>query len=153
VREGLQSALDSAEGRPVALRLVLQGACSAHSVLHADREHWIQEYRALAAGIGGAGIWLEKVSIKTRPAVSVDEVLVREDALGGLLRAIHGMELDAMALDELADEVSALRQKLPAELLGGDDPYDPTNPEVLKETLGDIKELLVNRLLSTEKGS
>ncbi|MEL0587519.1 MAG: hypothetical protein AAES65_21995 [Candidatus Thiodiazotropha sp. (ex. Lucinoma kazani)] len=63
------------------------------------------------------------------------------------------MELDASALDELTDEISALRQKLPAELLGGDDPYDPTNPEVLKDTLEDIKELLVNRLLSTEKGS
>ena len=63
------------------------------------------------------------------------------------------MELDASALDELANEVSTLRQKLPAEMLGGDDSYDPTDPEVLKDTLEDIKELLVNRLLFTEKGS
>jgi len=153
VREGLQSASDTAEGRPVAVRLVLQGACSAHSVLHADQERWIQEYRALATGLGGAGVWLEKVSIKTTPSVSADEVLARDDALGGLLRAVRDMELDASALDELADEVSTLRQKLPAELLGGDDPYDPSDPAVLKDTLEDIKELLVNRLLSTEKGS
>ena len=153
VREGLQSALDTAEGRPVAVRLVLQGACSAHSTLHADRERWVQEYRALATGLGGAGIWLEKVSIKTKPSVSVDEVLERDDALSGLLRAVRDMELDASALDELANEVSTLRQKLPAEMLGGDDSYDPTDPEVLKDTLEDIKELLVNRLLSTEKGS
>jgi hypothetical protein len=152
VREGLQSALDSADGRPVAVRLVLKGACTVHSTLHADRERWIQEYRALATGLGGAGIWLEKISIKTRPSVSVDEVLERDDALSGLLRAIRDMELDASALEELAEEISALRQKLPAELLGGDEPYDPTNPEVLKETLEDIKELLVSRLLSTEKG-
>ena len=153
VREGLQSASDTAEGRPVAVRLVLQGACFAHSTLHADRERWVQEYRALATGLGGAGIWLEKVSIETKPPVSVDEVLERDDALGGLLRAIRDMELDTSALDQLADEISALRQKLPAELLGGDDPYDPTKLEVLKETLEDIKELLVNRLLSTEKGA
>ncbi|MCU7920459.1 MAG: DNA repair exonuclease [Candidatus Thiodiazotropha sp. (ex Epidulcina cf. delphinae)] len=153
VREGLQLALGAAEGRPAAVRLVLQGHCSAHSALHADRERWIQEYRALATGLGGAGIWLEKVSIKTKPSVSADEVLERDDALSGLLRAIRDMELDASALDQLADEVSALRQKLPAELLSGDDPYDPTNPEVLKDILEDIKELLVNRLLSTEKGS
>jgi len=153
VREGLQSASDAAEGRLVAVRLVLQGACSAHSILQADRERWTQEYRALATGLGGAGIWLEKVSIKTRSSVSVDEVLERDDALSGLLRAIRNMELDASALEELADEISALRQKLPAELLGGDDPYDPTNPDILKDTLEDIKELLVNRLLSTEKGA
>ena len=153
VREGLQSALDAAEGRPVAVRLVLQGACSAHSTLHADRERWIQEYRALATGQGGAGIWLEKVSIKTTPSISIDKVLDRDDALSGLLRAIRDVELDASAFDELADEVSSLRQKLPSELLGGDDPFDPTNPEVLKDTLKDIKELLVTRLLSTEKGA
>lgn len=153
VREGLQSALDAAEGRPVAVRLVLYGACSAHLKLHADRERWIQEYRALATGLGGAGIWLEKISIKTMPAISTDEVLDRDDALSGLLRAIHDMELDSSVLDELADEMSVLRQKLPAELLAGDDPFDPANPEFLKETLEDIKELLVNRLLSTENRS
>ena len=153
VREGLQLALDAAEGRPVAVRLVLYGACSAHLKLHAERERWIQEYRALATGLGGAGIWLEKISIKTRPVVSTDEVLERDDALSGLLRAIHDMDLDSSALDGLADEMSVLRQKLPAELLAGDDPFDPANPEFLKETLEDIKELLVNRLLSTEHRS
>ena len=96
---------------------------------------------------------MEKVSIKTKPSYSVDEFLERDDALSGLLRVIRDMELDAVALDELADEISTLRQKLPAELLGGDDPYDPTNPDVLKDTLEDIKELLVNRLLSTEKAA
>ncbi len=153
VREGLQLALDAAEGRSVAARLILQGACSVHSTLHADRERWTQEYRALATGLSGAGIWLEKVSIKTRPSVSFDEALERDDALSGLLRAIRDMELDASALDDLTDDISALRQKLPAELLGGDDPYDPTKPETLKESLEDIKELLVNRLLTTEKGA
>jgi len=98
VREGLQSALDAAEGRPVAVRLVLQGDCSAHSVLHADRERWIQEYRALATGLGGAGILLENVSIKTNLSFSADEILEHDDALGGLLRAIRDMELDTSAL-------------------------------------------------------
>ena len=153
VREGLQSAFDTGEGRPVAVRLVLYGACSAHLKLHAERERWIQEYRALATGLGGAGIWLEKISIKTRPVVSTDEVLERDDALSGLLRAIHDMDLDSSALDGLADEMSVLRQKLPAELLAGDDPFDPANPEFLKETLEDIKELLVNRLMTTEHRS
>ena len=153
VREGLQSALDAAEGRPVAARLVLQGACSVHSTLHADRERWTQEYRALATGLSGAGIWLEKVSIRTRPSASFEEALERDDALSGLLRAIRDMEPEASALDDLTDDISALRQKLPAELLGGDDPYDPTKPEILKELLEDIKELLVNRLLTTERGA
>ena len=153
VREGLQSTLDSSEGRLVAVRLVLQGACPAHAALHAGRERWVQEYRALATGLGGAGVWLEKVSIKTRPAVSADEALLGDGALGGLLRSIRDLEMDVSALGPLADELTALRRKLPSELLGGDDPFDPADPEFLRATLEDIKQLLVNRLLPTETGS
>ncbi|HED13334.1 MAG TPA: DNA repair exonuclease [Gammaproteobacteria bacterium] len=151
VRVALQQALDTAEGRPVAARLVLQGASAAHSRLHAEIEHWTQEYRALATGLGGAGIWLEKVLLKTQPSISVDSILARDDALGGLLRGIRDMELDDTALAKLANEVSALRQKLPAEILSGEDRYDPTDPQQLKVVLEDIKELLVNRLITTEK--
>lgn len=151
VREALQQALDTAEGRPVAARLVLQGACAAHSRLHAELEHWTQEYRALANVLGGAGIWLEKVSLKTRPAVSVDNILARDDALSGLLRGIRDMELNDVALADLANEVSALRQKLPAEILTGHDCFDPSDPQQLQVILEDIKELLVNRLIMTEK--
>ncbi len=153
VRERLQTTLDAAEGRPVAVRLILKGACSAHTRLHAERDRWTQEYRALGTDLGGTGVWLEKVSIKTRPPVSADEVLAHDDALGGLLGAIRAMEMDDTALDGLAHEVSALRQKLPAEILSGEDPYDPTDPLQIKDTLEDIKELLVNRLLSTEQGA
>ena len=153
VRDELQTALDDAGGRPVAVRLVLKGSCSAHRKLHAGQEHWLQEYRALANGLGGAGVWLEKVSVKTTPSVSADEVIARDDALGGLLRAIRDMELDGDALEVLASEISALRQKLPVEILSGEEPYDPASLEQLKHTLEDIKELLVNRLLSMEQAT
>ena len=125
VREALQQVLDDADGRPVAARLVLQGSSPVHSALHADSNHWIQEYRALASGLGGAGMWLEKVALETRQAVALDELLERDDALGGLLRAIHTLEMDAAGVEGLAEEVAELRQKLPPELLGGEERYDP----------------------------
>lgn len=153
VGTGMQSVLDAAGGRPAAVRLILQGACPAHSALHADREHWLQEYRALATGLGGPGVWLEKLVLETTPSVSDGGVLGGGDALGGLLCAIREMELDDSALARLADEVSPLRQKLPADILGGDDRYDPTDAQVLKETLEEIKELLVIRLLSSDSGA
>jgi hypothetical protein len=61
------------------------------------------------------------------------------------------MELDDTAATSLANEVSALRQKLPPEILSGEDRYDPSDPQQLKEVLEDVKELLLNRLLTTEK--
>ena len=152
VRDELQDALDNAEGRPVAVRLILKGACPAHAKLQIDREHWVQEYRSLATGIGGAGIWLEKVSIKTKPSVSTDEALSRDDGTAYLLRALQQIEIDDTDLDDLIHELSSLRQKLPAEILGGEEPYDPANPQLIKDAVADIKEYLINRLLSTEQG-
>ncbi|MCP4407091.1 MAG: DNA repair exonuclease [Gammaproteobacteria bacterium] len=149
VGKGLQTVLDAAKGRSVAVRLVLHGICSAHTRLHAERDYWIQEYRALANGLSGPGIWLEKVVIETRASLSSDEVLAYDHALGGLLRSIRGMEVDEPALHGLAKEISALRRRLPAEILSGEESYDPSDPEQLKDTLEDIKELLINRLLST----
>ena len=150
VREALQQELDLAEGRPVAVRLILRGACAAHSGLHLERERWIQEYRALATGIGGAGIWLEKVSFKTSPVALVDDMHRADDALGGLLGGLQNLVFDETALAALANELADLRRKLPPELLGGEDPYDPADPEQLKGALEDIRSLLVNRLLSTD---
>lgn len=150
VSAALQTTLDEADGLPVAVRLVLTGACAAHTGLHAEHERWVQEYRALAIRLGGAGLWLEKVAIKTRPSVSIDEALDREDALSHLLRGIHDMELDDSALAELANEMSAFRKKLHAVIPAGEERYDPADPEQLRDTLEDIKALLLNRLLSTE---
>ena len=138
------------DAEPVAARLLLYGASAAHPNLHAGLDYWIQEYRALANSLSGAGVWLEKISIRTQPTVSLDEILSRDDALGGLLRSIRDIELDEAALAELANEIVPLRQKLPAEILSGDDRYDPTDKDYIKSTLTEIKELLMSRLLTTD---
>lgn len=149
----LQQALDQAQGRPVAARLVLHGQCALHARLHADYAHWQQECRALAIDLGGAGLWLEKLCLETRPSITLDELLNRDDALSGLLHSIRYMELDDSALDGLASQIMGLRQKLPAELLNAEDGYDPTDRARLIDTLEDIKELLVNRLIAMEPRS
>ncbi len=149
VRSALSQELDDADGRMVAARLVLYGSSSLHSQLHVDSDHWVQEYRALAASFRGAGMWLEKVIFDTQQAVSLDEVLNREDALGGLLRAIHAMDFDSAGITELGDELAALRKKLPPELLNGEERFDPTDSKYLTGLIGDIKELLMHRLLIT----
>jgi len=149
VRDELEQALDEADSLPVAARLILQGSSPVHDELHAESAHWIQEYRALATGIGGAGIWLEKVSLETTPTVAVDDFLERDDALAGLLQVIQALEVDSAGIDRLAEEVVSLRQKLPVELLSGDDGYDSSDNEHLSSLMGDIKELLTRRLLTT----
>tara|TARA_R110002072_G_scaffold135053_2_gene276191 strand:- start:1161 stop:2429 length:1269 start_codon:yes stop_codon:yes gene_type:complete len=149
VREVLQNVLDEADGRLVASRLILEGSSPVHSELHIDSERWIQEYRALASDMGGGGMWLEKVLLDTRQVINREELLERDDALGGLLRTIKKFEAGDAGLDDLALEIAPLRQKLPSEILVGDEGYDPTSPEYLIEMMEDIKELLIDRLVMT----
>lgn len=145
--------VEGCAGRPVAVRLLLHGAGAAHSALHADREHWIQQYRVLANGIEGAGVWLEKVVVQTRTAMSIDEALQRDTALGGLLQVVQDLSIDDAAVSGLAGEVAGLRHKLPPELLGGSDPYDPTDPAQIRAQLEGIKALLIHRLLAMDHQS
>jgi len=152
VRIRLQQSLDEADGRPVAVRIVLQGDTPLHSQLHAGMENLKQEFRALCNGSGGAGMWLEKLSLKSAPAPGGEVLASNDEALGGLLGVIRDFEVDETAAASLLDEIAALGGKLPPELCSGDDGYDPADPRQLGEILEDVKELLVNRLLVTEGG-
>lgn len=155
VRTCLQQVLDSSNDRMAAVRLELSGASSAHPQLIQTREHCIQEYRSLATALGGAGLWIEKVSIKTRPTVSLENTISADDAIGGLLRTISDMKIDDALLEEFAAELQPLSTKLPLQVRTGDeafDPFDPVESDTLKAALEDIKQLLLSRLLQTDSG-
>ena len=153
VQDAFLDALSEADDRLVAIRLILTGASAAHQALHAAREHWTQEYRSLASGLGGAGIWLEKVSIRTQSSVSVGDAYAGDDALCGLLRSIDDSKLDDARIAEFAAELSPLRQKLPADMLSDEQRYDPADADTIKEAMSDVRQLLVDRLTSTDKES
>jgi DNA repair exonuclease SbcCD nuclease subunit len=152
VRDALQDTLDSAEGRPVATRVILTGTCPIHARLHSEFEYWEHEYRAIATGFASPGLWLEKLSIQTRPPTSSEELGHREDALSGLLKAIRELELGEEMPAELLDEMNVLRQKLPPELLTGEESSEPTELVQFKAALDSVKEMLTMRLLTGDQG-
>ena len=154
VRQALQASLDDAGGRPLALRLQLQGAGDAHAELQARQAYWEQEFRALANGLSsagsGAGLWLEKVRFRTRARLTAQDAPARDDAIGGLSRTIDALELDDAGLASLADELTPLVNKLPAELANDSEPYRPADSEQLRATLDEVKALLLTRLSQAE---
>lgn len=151
VLQAMQRTVDAAEGRPVATRVILAGASRVHSRLRAEVEHVTQQCRALAAGLSGAPIWLEKISLDTSGPTMSEDLAQREDALSGLLQAIHELKLGTDLPSELGSVLGDLRQKLPPDLLAGDDRFDPTDPAQLSEVLEDVKEMLTARLLSGDR--
>jgi hypothetical protein len=141
------------------VRLRLGGACPVHADLAGSSDHWIEEFRAVANSFGEGMLWIEKVLFETRPAADLQAEFDREDALGGLLRTVRDLEAGDAELAEFAAGFTELRTKLPAELFSSGlpaegealdplDPLDPTNPERLRGLLGEVKDLLLARLLA-----
>jgi predicted phosphodiesterase len=147
----LGEALQSAEERPLAVRLELTGACGAHDRLWSSPERWEAEFRALAVSVGSENIWVEKVLVRTTREADLSKAMERDDALGSLLTGIRNLEADASALATLAEGFTLLKTKLPAELLAEPEPTDPTDAGALRSALMEAKDLLLSRLLHQEE--
>lgn len=145
VRSALEAEKARAEGRTLAVRLILQGYTSAHSLLQERAAHWQEEFRALAASLGD--LWLEKVRFATHAPEPGGGLLSEDSPFSGLLHSLDDLQLDGHSLYERVAELEELRNRLPAELLGGEDPFDPAAPEALAELQQDVRDLLMARLL------
>ncbi len=146
VRQALEREQEQAEGRILAVRLVLTGECPVHPRLLEDRAHLRESFRSTAAGLGD--MWLEKVLFKTDRKGSLKDGMGEETPLAGLMTAVEKFKLDTGRLMDLVPEVAALKNKLPPDLIGGDDPLLPTAPDQILAFLDDVRELLTAKLIS-----
>lgn len=137
---------------PLALRVEIVGACPAHAKVSAEPERWMREVRARALDDGGGDVWVEKVKLRTALPRTHD-VNLTSGPIGELLDYIDELMRDEDKLVDLGGELNDLKRKLPAELKEGQDPLDLDSPASLRQVLGGVKELLVGRLLESDKQS
>ncbi|HEX6835006.1 MAG TPA: DNA repair exonuclease, partial [Polyangia bacterium] len=116
-KDRLARARDEAGGRLLAARLVVEGATRAHADVAAGRDRVIAELRARALDFGDA-LWLEKIELRTRPAVALDELRASEGFVGELLRAVDEARRDPALAAELRVQLQPLADKLGDELGG-----------------------------------
>ena len=129
--------------KPGHVRVILEGQTRMHAQVYRAEERLRDELRALAADLGD--VWLEKLSVATRPPAGEIEALDVDSPLAGLMQAIAQVRLDSSSLSELVPDFEALRTRLPAELLGTGDPFSP-DEEALTSLRGEVRELLMARL-------
>ena len=145
----LEQALVAGDGRPVVARLELHGTTAAHQKLHAKSATLTEEFRSLAINVGGEGIWLEKVRFRTREQMDLTSFTQSDEALGALVKNLLNLEMDAAQLREFDPEIDAFLNKLPPELRGGEDAFDPLAPMQWDEIRSDVKDLLISQLLDS----
>ena len=147
VRQSLEDELARAEGRPVAVRLVLEGITSLHGHLHEKSLHWMEEFKGIAASLNEA--WVEKILFHTHKTVSSDEVYGDGSPISALNKAVEDLKLGKLRLLDLMPEFEQLRSKLPPDLLSDNDPFKVSEEE-MEELCEDIKELLTGKMLRQE---
>lgn len=78
------------------------------------------------------------------------QILGTDDPLGDLLRGIRDLDTDDQFMTALAGEFRDLHRKLPQELRTGEEAIDLESLETLRQTIADVKQLLLARLVSGE---
>ncbi len=143
VREALEEERAKADGRPLAVRLIVEGETALHGELHEDALQWSEEFRAVAASLGD--VWIEKVVIKTRKSAIPHDKSADDSPLLALLTSVKTLQFEQSALVGLVPEFEKLRSKLPSELLSDGDPFRPGEEELalLRE---EVKELLMAKI-------
>ncbi len=137
------------DGRMLAVRVEVHGACAAHDRLRADPERWASEVRARAIESGGGRLWVEKVRFHTAPA-RPDAPASLDGPMEELLAVLRELHEDDGQLRELAGLLDDLKRKLPSELRGGPEALDPGDPAWLRGVLEQVRPMLARRLLARE---
>ncbi len=143
----LKEELSRCDNLPLAVRIRLHGPCRAHSELSRDINKWTNEIRAAATDLSGEKIWVEKILFETQTIADLDEMLVRDDAFGSLLRGIQDLSTSEELLSDIVAEFSDLHHKLPIEVREGEDAIDLAALMTFSRVIGEVKELLIARLL------
>ncbi len=149
---GLATAMEGAEDRTLAVRVVYTGATAAHERLLADTVQLHNEIRNMANIHGGDQVYIEKVKVRTRPE---QDRTARSDDSGPLAMldtVVGDLSQDAEAEARLAALLDPLRMKLPAEISGPDFDLSLADPEVLKSLLDDSTPIIRSLWQDEESG-
>ncbi len=103
---------DDADGLPAAVRVELTGKTAAHGAL-AGREGLVrQEILAHANALGDDAVWIEKVRVRTVPALDAAERQRRSDALAELEELFGEAASDEGFLEGLRDDLTKFRNSV-----------------------------------------
>ena len=150
VQSALRLAVDAADGRLLAARVIVRGVCPAHGDVVQHVEQFIADCRVAANDLGSGRVWIEKVQLATRAELDMDDLAAGTDPLAQLLQFCRRLPDNPVVLSDLLTDFRDLHQKLPLELRQGPDALRLDDPTFLVGLLPEIEQLLVPRLLDNE---
>ena len=119
----------------LSVRVCIQGKSAAHGALFGLEKQLREDILGQAAALGMERLWVEKVSLETRPALDATELASRSDAMADLQTFLADAPLDSALLASLLDDLRPLVDKMPLELVQG-------MPELLAIRSGDAASIV-----------
>ncbi len=142
VGQALSEALQAAEDRPIAARIMLTGPTALHGQLLGEVERVRQGIIAEGRQQGPDAVWLESVVIDTASMADLEGLRDRPDVIGRLARAFDELIAESGA-DLLGDYPEILRNRMSGIDLSTEHPLREGSAELLQRA----RELVLARLL------
>ncbi len=76
--QSIASAVNGAEGRLVAARIIFKGATKLHGSFHREISHWRAQILGIAQDYGEELVWIEKLKILTTPIYDLKQLAQRD---------------------------------------------------------------------------
>lgn len=113
VRRALGDALQDADDRLLAVRIILTGATPLHGMLASRTDRYEAEIEGYAQDFGEGRIWIEQIRLQTRPIVSLEELALHDALTRVVVESIAEAKADP---GKLPDELEAALALLPQEM-------------------------------------
>jgi DNA repair protein SbcD/Mre11 len=149
-RNLLEGKYQEVDGRFLAVRFRIHGATKIHQDLIVDKDHIINNLRALSLEVGLGDIWVEKIKIETSRLINIEELKEQHTPVAVILDFIKDVAGNDELLTELLSEFQDLQLALPYVLKNGDEGYNFNNSDLIKKRLPDVEDLILYYLTKTE---
>lgn len=147
-RKSIEIERTSADGRPMAMRIRLEGSTSISDEIAAYPERLEQQIKALGAEIAGDELWIERIENAAVGKLELESALSDDSIFGKLLKDILATPDNPDEISGLKDVIADLRQKIPSEAFGTDSILNLDENQTVERLVEEAKHMLVGRLLT-----
>jgi hypothetical protein len=151
VETSIARRLAAADGRPLAVRVEVDGASGAHGELTRHADHWDRRLRELSVDRFDDQVWLEKIKFRTQPTRAL-AIQAPHPVLDDLMSEVHDIRSMRAALADVRDDLEKMLRQLPSDPRLRDERIDWDDENDLEALLGEVKELLIGRLAEPGAG-
>jgi DNA repair exonuclease SbcCD nuclease subunit len=113
VAKSMSKAVNDADGRLIAARIIFTGATPLHGSLHRESDRWRAELQGRAQDQGAESIWIEKIKILTSPVYDLAQ-LAERDALTKIV--LETLEEARIESGNLPGDIKDMLGFLPTEI-------------------------------------